>query len=61
VLGNVTVYYETEKWGLGSRLITATTTGPTLSLLPDDEDGNGFNATVYVDFSAFYQINEKLN
>lgn len=60
VLANVTLYYETKKWG--ARVAANYRQDYVANPIPiaDDEDGNGFNATLYVDFSAFYQLNEKL-
>ena len=60
LLANVTFYYETKTWGarISANYRNDYVARPTP--IADDEDGNGFNSTVYVDFSAFYQINEKL-
>lgn len=58
---NATLYYETAKWGMRvssayrSEYITAIA-----SPSDTDHDEAGFHSTTYVDFSAFYQINEKL-
>lgn len=60
VLGNVTFYYETHKWGarVSGNYRSDYVANP--NPIRDDEDGDGFNSTVYVDFSAFYQMTEKL-
>ncbi|MCH6258056.1 TonB-dependent receptor [Puniceicoccaceae bacterium K14] len=60
VLGNATFYYETDKWG--ARASANYRSGYVARATPigNDEDGDGFNSTVYVDFSAFYQLNHKL-
>ncbi|GAB5559233.1 MAG: TonB-dependent receptor [Synoicihabitans sp.] len=60
LLGNLTIYYETRQWGarVSANYRNDYVARPTP--IADDEDGNGFNSTLYVDFSAFYQINEKL-
>ncbi|MBI2512083.1 MAG: TonB-dependent receptor [Opitutae bacterium] len=59
-LGNVTLYYETKKWG--ARVSANYRSGYVAYPLAiaNDEFGDGFNATVYVDFSAFYQINDRM-
>ncbi len=56
---NTTLYYETEKWGArisANNRSDYVSDGPTGT----DEDSRGFESTTYVDFSAFYQINENL-
>ncbi len=60
LLGNATLYYETKKWG--ARVSANYRKGYVAFPLAiaTDEIGDGFNATVYVDFSAFYQINDRL-
>ena len=60
VLGNVTLYYETKKWGAR---ISANYREEYVSwplAIANDEIGDGFNSTVYVDCSAFYQLTDKL-
>ncbi|HEY0944624.1 MAG TPA: TonB-dependent receptor [Opitutaceae bacterium] len=59
VLGNVTLYYETKKWGARASLNYRG--GYFRDVLPSgDQDGDGYTPTVYVDLSAFYQLNEKM-
>jgi iron complex outermembrane receptor protein len=60
LLGNATLYYETKKWG--ARVSANYRKGYVAFPLAiaNDEIGDGFNSTVYVDFSAFYQINDRL-
>lgn len=60
LLGNATLYYETKKWG--ARISANYRKGYVAFPLAiaTDEIGDGFNSTVYVDCSAFYQINDKL-
>jgi iron complex outermembrane receptor protein len=60
VLGNITFFYETKQWG--ARISANYRSDYVANPLPiaNDEDGDGFNSTIYVDFSAFYQMNEKL-
>lgn len=60
VLGNATLYYETKKWGarISANYREGYVAWPLA--IANDEIGDGFNSTVYVDFSAFYQINDKL-
>lgn len=59
-LGNVTLYYETKKWGarVSANYRAGYVAWPLA--IANDEFGDGFNSTVYVDFSAFYQLSEKL-
>ncbi|MBD5782472.1 TonB-dependent receptor [Pelagicoccus sp. NFK12] len=59
-LGNATLYYETNNWG--ARVSANYRQGYVAWPLAigNDEFGDGFNSTTYVDFSAFYQINDKL-
>lgn len=59
-LGNATLYYETDRWGV--RVSANYRSDYISSAVPigTDQDSAGFNSTTYVDFSAFYQINEKL-
>lgn len=58
--GNVTVYYETDRWGgrvsaaYRSDYILAVQSGNT------DEDERGFHASTFVDFTAFYNVTPKL-
>jgi TonB-dependent receptor len=60
MLGNATLYYETKKWGarVSANYRKGYVAWPLA--IANDEIGDGFNSTLYVDFSAFYQINEKL-
>lgn len=60
MLGNATLYYETKKWGarLSANYRKGYVAWPLA--IATDEIGDGFNSTVYVDCSAFYQINEKM-
>jgi iron complex outermembrane receptor protein len=60
VLGNVTLYYETKKWGarISANYRSDYVANP--NPIANDEDGDGFNSTVYLDCSAFYQINDHL-
>ncbi|GFD77721.1 TonB-dependent receptor [Alteromonas sp. KUL156] len=57
---NLTLYYETDEWGARvsaayrDRYISSVEAGL------GDEDERGFHETTYVDFSAFYQVNESL-
>ncbi|MGO4893106.1 TonB-dependent receptor [Flavobacterium sp. W21_SRS_FM6] len=57
---NMTLYYETDSWGARiaaayrDRFISAVEAGL------GDEDERGFHETTYVDFSAFYQVNESI-
>lgn len=57
---NLTFYYETETWGAR---IAAAYRSDYISVVEGglgDEDERGFHATTYMDFSAFYQVTEKL-
>ena len=56
---NVTLYYETELYG--ARL-SANYRSDYVAIVGDggEEDHRGFNPTTYVDFSAFYQIGERM-
>ena len=57
---NFTLYYETDKWG--ARVAMANR-GEYISRVESglgDEDERGFHETTYVDFSAFYQVNDDL-
>lgn len=57
---NLTFYYETETWGAR---IAAAHRSDYISVVEGglgDEDERGFHATTFVDFSAFYQVSEKL-
>jgi iron complex outermembrane recepter protein len=60
MLGNATLYYETKKWGarISANYREGYVAWPLA--IANDEIGDGFNSTLYVDFSAFYQINDKL-
>lgn len=60
LLGNATLYYETKKWGarISANYREGYVAWPLA--IANDEIGDGFNSTVYVDFSAFYQINDRL-
>ena len=60
MLGNATLYYETNKWGarISANYRDEYVAWPLA--IANDEFGDGFNSTLYVDFSAFYQINEKM-
>jgi iron complex outermembrane receptor protein len=60
VLTNVTFYYETKKWGARGSANYRNDYVARPNPIADDQNGDGFNSTIYVDFSAFYQINEKL-
>ncbi|MDP5033291.1 MAG: TonB-dependent receptor [Paraglaciecola sp.] len=57
---NMTLYYETDSWGARiaaayrDRFISSVEAGL------GDEDERGFHETTYVDFSAFYQVNESI-
>ena len=59
-LANATLYYETNKWGarVSANYRKGYVAWPLA--IANDQFGDGFNSTTYVDFSAFYQINEKL-
>lgn len=60
VLGNITLYYETDKWGARGSANYRSGYVANPNPIGDDEDGDGFNSTVYVDFSAFYQLSHNL-
>ena len=57
---NLTFYYETELWG--ARLSGAYRSDYVVSITPqsEEEDESGFHSTLNLDFSAFYQWNERL-
>ncbi|MCM2680340.1 TonB-dependent receptor [Echinimonas agarilytica] len=58
--GNFTVYYETDTWG--GRIASSYRSDyiSTVQAGNQDEDERGFHSTTYVDFSAFYQVNDNL-
>lgn len=60
MLGNATLYYETKKWGarISANYRKGYVAWPLA--IANDEIGDGFNSTLYVDCSAFYQLSEKL-
>jgi iron complex outermembrane recepter protein len=57
---NLTLYYDTKSWGarlsaaFRSKFNTSTASGNS------DEDERGFHGSTFVDFSAFYNINDNL-
>ncbi|EWH11704.1 hypothetical protein DS2_02735 [Catenovulum agarivorans DS-2] len=56
---NATLYYETETWG--ARISTAYRSEYITHIETpgnSDQDETGFHGTTYVDFSAFYQLND---
>ncbi|MCU4676678.1 TonB-dependent receptor [Catenovulum sp. 2E275] len=58
---NATLYYETEKWG--ARISTAYRSEyitHVASPTDIDQDEAGFHGSTYIDFSAFYQLNEQV-
>ncbi|MBE0377163.1 TonB-dependent receptor [Pseudoalteromonas prydzensis] len=58
---NATLYYETEQWGMRvSSSYRSEYLTEIASPLDSDQDEAGFHGTTYVDFSAFYNISEKL-
>ncbi|WP_440903377.1 TonB-dependent receptor [Catenovulum sp. SX2] len=56
---NLTAYYEVDNWGAR---ISAAYRSPYIASASSsgDQDESGYHATTYVDFSAFYQVNERL-
>lgn len=57
---NITMYYETETWGMR---LSQTYRGEYITgagLAPSDEDVRGFHASTFWDLSAFYQVSEDL-
>lgn len=57
---NLTVYYETETWGARVSAAHRDDYLTQVETSSDDQDEAGFHGTTYYDFSAFYNINEKL-
>ncbi len=57
---NATLYYETEQWGAR---ISSSYRSEYITFIASpsdrDQDETGFHGTTYVDFSAFYQLNDK--
>jgi len=57
---NVTLYYETEKWGARVSSAYRSDYIQTVQSGNTDENERGFHANTFVDFSAFYNLRENL-
>ncbi|BBO26208.1 TonB-dependent receptor [Alteromonas sp. I4] len=57
---NLTVYYETDSWGARVSAAHRDEYLTQVETSSSDQDEAGFHGTTYWDFSAFYNINEKL-
>lgn len=57
---SITLYYETETWGARIAQTYRSEYISGVGLASSDEDVRGFHATRFWDFSAFYQVSDKL-
>ncbi len=57
---NVTLYYETDRWGARASLNHRSLYYTGYSSDPMSASNRGFDATTYIDFAAFYNVNKKL-
>lgn len=58
--GNITLYYETDVWGARMSAVYRSDYITDGDGVGTDADEVGFHATTNLDFSAFYQVSEKL-
>jgi TonB-dependent receptor len=57
---NATLYYETDRWGARASLNYRSRYNTGLSSDPMSAGTRGFDATYYLDFAAFYNVNKRL-